>query len=34
MRQQGDVPSSAPVWLWPLFAVGVVALAALWWWAL
>jgi hypothetical protein len=33
MRHPDDLPTSAPVWLWPLLAVGVVAVVALWWWA-
>ncbi len=32
MRQR-DEPTSAPPWLWPVLAAGLLVIAALWWWA-
>jgi hypothetical protein len=29
-----DVLTSAPPWLWSLLGVGLLAVGALWWWAL
>jgi hypothetical protein len=33
-RHRADVPTSAPPWLWPLLAAGLLVVGALWWWAL